>query len=70
MNRCEMTFLPCCIVFHRTGRQKADLYSEEISVSRRHKVEDEAHTKAVYEIRRFVAWLKKERARKGNSVNE
>ena len=40
------------------GRRKPNLYAEDMVISKRLKGEEASHTKAVYELRRFVGRIK------------
>ncbi|CAM9320048.1 unnamed protein product [Pylaiella littoralis] len=41
-------------------RWKLDLYAQEVSVERRERILEPAHTKAIYQLRRFVARIKRD----------
>lgn len=43
-----------------TCRWKADLYSDEVTATRKLRVEHKSHPTAVYELRRFVAKIKRD----------
>lgn len=48
-------------------RWKADLYSDEVNATRKLRVEQATHTKAVYELRRFCDKIKEEMSRGGGA---
>lgn len=64
-----MMVATCCAVvafrfsFFFVRRWKADLYSAEVTATRKLRVEQATHTKAMYELRRFCGRIKEDMER-------
>lgn len=57
----------CWSLLLHERRWKADLYSAEVAATRKNKLEQETHTKAVYELRRFCARIKEVQQQLGSN---